>query len=99
MAKNKYTFEAEICECCGQAKTYLLPIDWGTALIVKAVARAVSKKGSRSHKEEYFGAEYHTCTVHEIMGRGSKFPTWEGIDFDIVEGRIVKDLPTKPSLF
>ena len=45
MSKNKYNFEPEICECCGQAQTYLLPIDWGTALIVKAVARAIRLKG------------------------------------------------------
>lgn len=186
--KNKYNFEPEICECCGQAKTYLLPIDWGTALIVKAVASRIREKGinvvhptkemevpakdwnykraitegvltstqignftrarvhgliarykdepgnwlltrkgaqflrgqriprlaiirkarkladdkTASHKEEYFMPEEQTCTVHEIMHHGSKYPIWEGIDFDIVEGRIVQDLPAKqpaPSLF
>lgn len=181
MEKNKYNFEAEVCEHCGQAQTYLLPIDWGTALIVKAVAAAIRHKGinfihptkemevpakewsyerairdgvltstqignftrarvhgliarhqsepgnwlltkkgaqflrgqrvprlavirksrrtedkARSHKEEYFEPEANTCTVHEIMHPGSKYPVWEGIDFDIIEGRIVEDVPAKP---
>jgi hypothetical protein len=190
MAKNKYAFEPEICDGCGQSKTYLLPIDWGTAVIVKAVAarirakqinivhptkemevpgdewsydRAVTegvltstqignftrarvhgliarhqtetgnwlltKKGAQflrgdripnlavikkcrkvadedareaSHKVDYFMPETYSCTIHEIMRPGSKTPVWEGIDFDIVEGRIVLDLPAKktaPSLF
>lgn len=171
--KNKYNYEPEVCQCCGQAKTYILPIDWGTSVIVKAVARAISRKGincihpkkemevsaknwtyeraitegvltsvhignftrarvhgliaryknepgnwlltrkgaaflrgeriprlavieksksgERSHKEEYFGAPYHTCTVHEVI-KSKGHPTWEGIDFDIVDGRIVKDI-------
>jgi hypothetical protein len=170
---NKYNFEAEICNSCGQAETYLLPIDWGTALIVKAVAAAVRRKGQniihptkemevpatewtyqraitegvltssqignltrarvhgliarekrepgnwlltrkgaaflrgdsvprlavirkttkteegRSHKDEYFMPEQYTCTVREFDKKTA--PAWEGIDFDIVEGRIVRD--------
>lgn len=45
MGINKYGYVAEVCEHCNQAKTYLLPIDWGTALIVKAFARAIRNKG------------------------------------------------------
>lgn len=177
--KNKYNFEPEICDCCGQAKTYLLPIDWGTAVIVKAVAAKVREKqinivhptkemevpgkawtydraitegvltstqignftrarvhgliarregeagnwvltrkgaqflrgeriprlavieksrkteGGRSHKQSYFKPEEFNCTIQEIVHPGSKFPVWEGIDFDIVEGRIVLDAPVK----
>lgn len=172
-SKNKYNFTPEICECCGQAQTYVLPIDWGTAMIVKALAARIHIKGinfvhptkemevpakewtyeraitegvltstqignftrarvhgliarhkdepgnwlltrkgaqflrgeriprlavirktlktenGRSHKEEYFQPEEHTCTVHEIIRKGN-YPAWEGIDFDIIEGRIVK---------
>lgn len=169
-----------MCDHCGQAETYLLPIDFGTAVIVKAVAAKIRLKGinivhptkemevpsdewsykraiaegvltsmqignftrarvhgliarhhtetgnwlltrkgaaflrgdviprlavirknrktdenARSHKEEYFEPETYTCTVHEITQKGSGYPVWEGIDFDIVEGRIVTDLPVK----
>lgn len=45
MKKNKYNFEPEVCDCCGQAKTYLLPIDFGTALIVKAFSKFIQLKG------------------------------------------------------
>ena len=176
MAKNKYGFTPEICKCCGQARTYLLPIDWGTTVILKAVAAAVRNKGinmihptkemempssnwtyyaaihhgmltstqignmtrarvhgliarsqkeagnwvltrkgaaflrgeriprlaviektrktegGRSHKIDYFKPEENTCTVHEI-NTNEDIPVWEGIDFDIVEGRIVVDVP------
>lgn len=180
MSKNVYNFKPDVCIACGQAKTYALPIDWGTALIVKAVAAAVRRKGinvihptkemevpgkewsyeravregvltsmqignftrarvhgliarykkepgnwvltkkgaaflrghlvprlaviektrkgttdgggSRSHKQAYFKPDEITCTIHEIRSRRKKgYPTWEGIDFDIVEGRIVHD--------
>ena len=177
-AKNKYDFEPEICEHCGQAKTYLLPIDYGTALIVKAVAAAIRNKkinlvhpvkemevsakdwnykraimegvltsnqignftrarvhgliarskdepgnwlltrkgalflkgeevprlaiieksrkvdGGRSHKQDYYKPDEFRCTVKEMSK--PNLPYWEGIDFDIVEGRIVHDLPKKP---
>ena len=172
---NKYNFEPEICTNCGQAETYLLPIDWGTALIVKAVAAAVRRKGinlihptkemevpatewnydravsegvltstmignftrarvhgliardrrepgnwlltrkgaeflrggsiprlavirkttkteeGRSHKEEYFMDDQYTCTIRDLEAMKKDAPKWEGIDFDIVEGRIVRD--------
>ena len=178
---NKYDFEPELCACCGQSKTYPLPIDWGTTVIVKAVARAVRLKGinvihptkemevpgkdwnysaavnygkltstqignfsrAKAHgliaryKEEpgnwllttkgaaflrgeqvpqirirykngvtpnpdapkYWKPERYRVTIHDIMQRGSKAPVWEGIDFNIIEGRIVVDLEdgsTKP---
>lgn len=44
MKKNKYNFKPLVCECCGQAKTYALPIDWGTRVIVEAVARKIRLK-------------------------------------------------------
>ncbi len=175
MAKNQYNFEATVCECCEQAKNYILPIDWGTAVIVKAFAahirnkginmvhptkemevpakewtydRAIregvltstqignftrarvhgllartkdepgnwvltrkgaqflrgvriaklaivekGKQGDRSHQEGYHMPELYTCTVHEL-GMDASGP-WEGIDFEIQEGRIVLDLPVK----
>lgn len=170
---NKYNFEPEICNSCGQAETYLLPIDWGTSLIVKAVAAAIRRKGinlihptkemevpaaewsyrraidegvlcstqignftrarvhgliarhhdepgnwlltrkgaaflrgervpslavirkttkteeGRSHKDEYYQPEKYTCTVYDFAKQ--KYPAWEAIDFEIVEGRIVRD--------
>lgn len=43
MEKPKY--EKEICSECGQFKTYLLPLDRGTATIVKAFSTAVRNKG------------------------------------------------------
>ena len=38
-------YEKQKCECCGQTKTYVLPIDRGTADIVRALAHAVRLKG------------------------------------------------------
>lgn len=179
---NKYGFNPRICTCCGQAETYPLPIDWGTAVIVKAVARAIRIKGinvihptkemevpanewtydrainegkltsiqignftrAKAHgliamykkesgnwvltskgaqflrgesipkirvrkkqgvsreltqEEKYWKPEDYRITIHEILRRGSKTPIWEGIDFDIREGRIVLDFEdgtTKP---
>lgn len=54
MRKNKYNFTPDICHDCGQSKTYLLPIDLGTCLIVQAFANAVKRKGINMihpHKE------------------------------------------------
>lgn len=172
--KNNINFNSEICECCGQAKTYLLPIDSGVIMIVKALAIAIRTKGiniihptkemevpaskwnferamnegvltsnqignftkarvhglvakfidhpgnwlltrkgaqflrgervpkfaivqkgkigSRSHKQDYFRPDKFTCTVDEILKDRKGLPVWQGIDFDIVEGRIVTDL-------
>lgn len=172
---NNYGFKARTCDCCGQAETYPLPIDWGTAVIVKAIARAVRLKGinvihptkemevpgkdwtyelainegkltstqignlsrAKAHgliaryrkepgnwlltskgaaflrgeaiprvrvrtkkgvtktlapEERYWKPDEYRITIHEVMMRGSKKPVWEGIDFNIVEGRIVVDL-------
>lgn len=46
--KNKLStpeFAPNVCECCGQATEYILPIDRGTTVIVKALAAAISRKG------------------------------------------------------
>lgn len=48
-------------------------------------------EGGRSHKQDYYLPDIHRCTIHDITKRGSKVPMWEGIDFDIFEGRIVFD--------
>lgn len=180
MPKNNYEFTPQICECCGQALSYLLPIDWGTAVIVKAVAAAVRRKGiniihptkemevpanewnyqraitegvltsiqignftrarvhgliakyeaepgnwvlttkgaqflrhariprlaevakttkgedgASSHKMRYHKPEVFTCTVDEILNPAGETPRWEGISFEIKEGRIITDLPGK----
>ncbi len=42
---NKPNYQSEVCQCCGQTTTYLLPIDTGTCDIVKAFAAAVKNKG------------------------------------------------------
>lgn len=178
MKQNPYDYHEEVCECCGQAKTYLLPVDTGTALIVKAVAARVrakginvvhptkemevpardwtytrairegvltstqignftrarvhgliaryrgepgnwvlttkgarflkgeripklaivqkTKKGDASHKQDYHMPDVHTVTVHEVMNPRSNDPVWEGIDFDILEGHIILELPQTP---
>jgi hypothetical protein len=41
--KKKY--QPEICEHCGQTKTYELPLDKGSAKIVISIVSAISKKG------------------------------------------------------
>jgi len=43
--KKQETYISEICQCCGQSKTYLLPIDRGTTDILRAVAKAILNKG------------------------------------------------------
>lgn len=165
-------FKKEICGECGQAKTYLLPLDRGTTVIVSAFAAAVRHKGinvihptkemevpakqwnlnrantegvltstqignltrarvhgllarvkgeagnwcmttkgaqflknvpvprfavmrkstaeKRSHKDEYFEPEKYLITASELAREGEN---WAAIDFQIVDGRIVHDLP------
>lgn len=51
---KKPNYNPEMCECCGQSKTYLLAIDPGTVKILRAVARAIGIKGVNvvhAHKE------------------------------------------------
>jgi len=38
-------YNAEICAHCGQSMTYALPVDKGTADIVRALAIAITRKG------------------------------------------------------
>lgn len=38
-------YERERCEHCGQTTTYLVPLDRGAAIIVKALAAAIRRKG------------------------------------------------------
>lgn len=173
MNKKLLGYQEEVCECCGQTKTVLYPLDKGTADMVKALAVAVRNKGinmvhirkemevsrrdwsyprlltegailsshtqnwikahkhglvaqvwgegmsgnwcltrkgatflkgqpvpkyaiqdkKTKHIRGYYEPEAYTVTVHELQRRDS--PYWEGLDFDIQEGRIVKDLPVK----
>lgn len=179
MKKNKYNFKPKVCDHCGQAQTYLLPLDWGTKVIVQAVARRIRLKkintvhptkemevpagewtyeraindgvltstqignltrarvhgllaknvkepgnwvlttkganflkgqrveklaeilktqtanGKPSHKMRYYEPEKYTTTINEIVKPGASLPVWEAIDFEIVEGRVVLDAPTK----
>ncbi len=153
---NLPAYKPEICRECGQSKTYLIPLDHGTAEIVRAIAAAIREKGinvvhprkeieaagyldsnqvgnlSRPHRHGliakvkgepgnwcltskgaqflrgarvpkyavvskvtghqigYFEQEILTTTIRECLTSGEK---WEGIDFEIVGGRIMKDLP------
>ena len=57
-------FNPEICEHCGQSLTYLLPIDIGTTDIVKAIYRAVIKKGKN---------KVHPRKEMEVSGRDVKY--------------------------
>ena len=41
----KTDFKAEICECCGQTKTYAVALDKGSVLILKAIAKFIGQKG------------------------------------------------------
>jgi len=45
MRMKKIDFEPDVCPCCTQTTTYLLPIDKGSAVILKKIARAIEKKG------------------------------------------------------
>lgn len=38
------TYKPEVCECCGQTKTYAISIDHGTVDIVKQIARFIGQK-------------------------------------------------------
>lgn len=172
MNSNNIGFKKDACPHCGQNTTYLLPLDRGTSIIVKAIAAAVRNKGinmvhpgkemqvlrkdwnytravnegvltdnqignmtrarvhgliarvqkepgnwcltskgakflrgervpqfavirkttagDRSHKEEYYEPEAYTTDVYQLAKQDE---VWIAIDFDIREGRIVKDLP------
>ncbi len=43
--KKQEEYIPEKCTCCGQSMTYLIPVDRGSVDILKAVARAIQKKG------------------------------------------------------
>lgn len=45
MKRNKVLFEPDVCICCNQTTNYLLPLDKGSANIMKKIARAIQKKG------------------------------------------------------
>lgn len=47
---------------------------------------------SENHQIGYYMADEYTVTVRDFA-KDEEY--WEGINFDIVEGRIVKDLPVK----
>lgn len=49
-----------------------------------------SRRGDGSHKEEYFEPERYTITVQEL---GREHETWVAIDYEIIEGRVVRDAP------
>ena len=38
-------FKPEICQCCGQSKTYALAIDKGTTDTLRAISIAIGRKG------------------------------------------------------
>lgn len=42
---KKPDYKPEICECCGQTKTYAIAIDRGTCDIMKAIATYIGLKG------------------------------------------------------
>lgn len=178
MTKEK--FEADVCDICGQATNYIIPIDKGTVTIVKALARFIRIKGINivhptkemevpakewtytrainegvltstqignltrarvhgliarvdgepgnwcftrkgadflkgkvvprfaiigkasvgheegSHKEEYWQPEKYTVVFNEFSAGD---PPWEGFTFEIQEGRVVTELPTKVDKF
>ena len=58
--KIQEKYAPEYCACCGQSKTYLLPIDRGTVDILRSVARAILNKGINAihpRKEMEIGAD------------------------------------------
>lgn len=42
---SKFNYKPEVCECCGQTKTYIYSLDHGIADIVRAIARKIGEKG------------------------------------------------------
>lgn len=147
-------YKPEVCTCCGQSTTYVLPIDNGAVTILKAVARAIGDKGINcvhvnkelvgkyltpldmtnmtrprahgliakvkgdgmkgnyllttkgaqflrgervpkyalmskveGHQIGYLEPDIHTVTINDFLAPGQK---WEGIGYEIVEGRVVK---------
>lgn len=160
----------EKCECCGQTRTYILPLSKGVANIVRAFSIAIRIKGINiihpgkemvvaakdwsldkmlqtgcitpqmwknltfakshgliamvrdepgnyclttkgaqflkgrripkyaicskvtKHQEGYWHEELYTVAIRDFIDDDSN---WEIIDYSIVEGRIIKDLPVK----
>jgi hypothetical protein len=166
---SKIEYKPQVCECCHQTTTYLLPVDRGTVDILYAIATAIYNKGinvihprkemedkqtqyydvmikmgkltsnqvgnlsrprfhgliakvrdnpgnycltkkgadflkgkeiprfaiiskSEGHQIGYFEEERYTVTIKDF-NESLDSAYWEGINFDIVEGQIVKDLP------
>lgn len=171
---TRIKYNPEVCGHCKQTTSYLVPVDRGAAIIVKAMAAAIRRKGVnvvhpgkemevprrewtyeraitegvlpsnfidnfsrvrfhgliakvadepgnwcltrkgagflrgevipryaiRSKVEHrtigYFEPDQHVITVRECAGKGEN---WEGINFDIVEGRVVQLKEEKGKLF
>ena len=157
MEKQKPEYKPEVCECCGQQKTYILALDKGTATVVKAISRHIGikginavhprkemegktlssnqvgnltrarihgliarvrgergnyllttkgseflhgkpmpkyaivrkKSGDPSHNDGYYMADTETETVQSLLAKGEM---WEGIGYEIKEGRIIQKI-------
>ena len=165
--KKQEQYIQEKCDCCGQTKTYLLPLDRGSVDILRSVARAILDKGInaihprkemeiRPRQSDYNSMIQDDCLTSNMVGnlsrprfhgliakikgqpgnycltsKGAKFlkgeeipryaiidktvghqvgywmnekyratlkdfsleeELWEGIDFDIVEGQVIKKI-------
>lgn len=157
---NQPFYVPSVCPHCNMTTDYLLPIDHGTAHIVKQIARYIGKKGiNRVHPRKEMEGTYLTSNdvgnltrprahglIAKVKGepgnylltaKGSAFlhgtpipkyairskidgktigyhlpeahtviigelnramEYWEGIDYSIEEGRIIRDLVKQPTL-
>lgn len=56
----------------------------------ESVPRFAIISKAEGHQIGYWRPEIYQCTIKDFISQGEY---WEGINFDIIEGRIVKDLP------
>jgi hypothetical protein len=64
-------FQPEICQCCGQSMTYLLPVDKGTVDILKAFSVAIRKKGiNEIHPRNEMEVQRGQLSYGEMVGEG-----------------------------
>lgn len=93
---QKIKYEPEICDHCGQTKTYLLGLDHGTADIVVAIAKKIGQKGinivhprkemeglvlSSNQVGNLSRARFHGLIAHVKNKKGNYLLTRKGASF------------------
>ena len=85
-------FHGLIAHIKGEPGNYCLTTKGAEFLKGREIARFAIISKQDGHQIGYFKPEEYTVTIKDFAPDEEY---WEGINFDIIQGRIVKDLPEK----